>query len=100
MSEEPKFQLTEEDEHTHGHVEKPKAGAPKSAEDIHIDELLHIIVDKNASDLHLCADSEPVIREDGALKRLNFEKLESRPKLNAECLIFLDENIRALKFLD
>src|ERR1044071_8760543 len=51
-----------------------KAGAPRSLEDIHIDELLHIVVDRNASDLHICAQSEPVIREDGALKRLNYEK--------------------------
>jgi twitching motility protein PilT len=41
---------------------------------LHIDELLHIVVDRNCSDLHLCVDSEPVIREDGGLKRLNYEK--------------------------
>ena len=30
-----------------------KAGAPRLLDDLHIDELLHIVVDKNASDLHL-----------------------------------------------
>ncbi|MBL8065879.1 MAG: type IV pilus twitching motility protein PilT [Chthonomonadaceae bacterium] len=50
------------------------AGQPKTLEDLHIDELLHVVVDRNCSDLHICAHSEPVIREDGALKRLNYEK--------------------------
>ncbi|GAB4122537.1 MAG: type IV pilus twitching motility protein PilT [Fimbriimonadaceae bacterium] len=49
-------------------------GQPKSLEDLHIDELLNTVVDRNCSDLHICVDSEPVIREDGALKRLNYEK--------------------------
>jgi twitching motility protein PilT len=54
--------------------EMTKVGQPKSLDDLHIDELLHIVVDRNCSDLHLCANSEPVIREDGKLKRLNYEK--------------------------
>lgn len=54
--------------------EEKKVGAPKILEDLHIDELLHIVVDRNCSDLHICVDSEPVIREDGKLKRLNYEK--------------------------
>lgn len=45
-------------------------GQRRTLEDLHIDELLGIIVDKKASDLHICTDAEPVIREDGALKRL------------------------------
>ncbi|MBS1708869.1 MAG: type IV pilus twitching motility protein PilT [Armatimonadetes bacterium] len=54
--------------------EPTRAGQPKPLEDLHIDELLHIIVDRNCSDLHICAQSEPIIREDGKLKRLNYEK--------------------------
>lgn len=54
--------------------EPTRAGHPKPLEDLHIDELLHIIVDRNCSDLHVCANSEPIIREDGKLKRLNYEK--------------------------
>ncbi len=49
------------------------SGPPQTLEDLHIDELLHIIVDRNASDLHICQHSPPVIRDDGALKRLNFD---------------------------
>ncbi|MCX7799700.1 MAG: type IV pilus twitching motility protein PilT [Fimbriimonadales bacterium] len=55
-------------------VPKEGSGDPIPIEDLHIDELLHIVVDKNASDLHVCTDSEPVVRVDGALIRLNFEK--------------------------
>lgn len=74
-------------------AEAPKAGAPRSLEDLHIDELLHIVVDRNASDLHLCAASEPVIREDGALKRLNFEKYSPNVLQRMLYDILSDENI-------
>lgn len=50
------------------------AGQPRPIDDLHIDALLDIVVDRNCSDLHICAASEPVVREDGGLKRLNFEK--------------------------
>ena len=70
-----------------------KAGAPRSLEDLHIDELLHIVVDRNASDLHICTNSEPVIREDGALKRLNFEKFTPIQLQRMMYDIITDENI-------
>lgn len=54
------------------------AGQPKTLEDLHIDELLHVVVDRNCSDLHICSHSEPVIREDGQLKRLNYEKFTAQ----------------------
>ncbi len=54
--------------------EPTRAGQPKTLEDLHIDELLHVVVDRNCSDLHICSHSEPVIREDGKLKKLNYEK--------------------------
>ncbi|MBX3096486.1 MAG: type IV pilus twitching motility protein PilT [Fimbriimonadaceae bacterium] len=53
------------------------SGRPKTLEDLHIDELLHVVVDRNCSDLHICTDSEPIIREDGALKKLNYEKFNA-----------------------
>ncbi|HVT13932.1 MAG TPA: type IV pilus twitching motility protein PilT [Fimbriimonadaceae bacterium] len=70
-----------------------KVGAPRSLEDLHIDELLHIVVDRNASDLHICSNSEPVIREDGALKRLNFEKFTPIQLQRMMYDIISDENI-------
>lgn len=48
-------------------------GDPEPLEDLHIDELLRIVVELNASDLHLCFDSPPVVRVDGKLRRLNFQ---------------------------
>jgi twitching motility protein PilT len=71
----------------------PKVGAPRTVEDLHIDELLHIVVDRNASDLHICQMSEPVIREDGALKRLNFEKMSPNILQRMMYDIISDENI-------
>ena len=70
-----------------------KSAGPQPVEDMHIDELLHIIVDRNASDLHISANSEPVIREDGSLKRLNFEKMTPRDTQRMMYDILSDENI-------
>jgi len=73
--------------------EVKKAGAPVPVEDLHIDELLHIVVDRNASDLHICQHEAPVIREDGALKRLNFEKFTSQVLQRMMYEIISDDNI-------
>lgn len=44
------------------HVEdEASASKPRSVESIHINELLGIVVDKNASDLHVCADRKSVV---------------------------------------
>ena len=74
-------------------AEGHKIGAPRTLDDCHIDELLHIVVDRNASDLHLCAHSEPIIREDGALKKLNFEKFTPQQTQRIMYDILSDENI-------
>jgi twitching motility protein PilT len=74
-------------------VEAAQVGAPRSLEDIHIDELLHQVVDRNCSDLHICANSEPVIREDGQLKRLNYEKFTPQQTQRMMYEIISDENI-------
>ncbi|MCG9896159.1 MAG: type IV pilus twitching motility protein PilT [Fimbriimonadaceae bacterium] len=47
-------------------------GEPEEVEDLHIDALLNTVVDLNASDLHICVDSPPVVRVDGKLRRLNY----------------------------
>lgn len=78
-----------------GSEEAPKegAGAPRPIEDLHIDELLHVVVDRNCSDLHICVNSEPIIREDGGLKRLNFEKFTPQQTQRMLYEIISDENI-------
>jgi twitching motility protein PilT len=73
--------------------EVAKAGRPEPLEDLHIDELLHTVVDTNASDLHICNDSEPVIRIDGQLKRLNFEKFKPNALQRMLYDILSDEQI-------
>jgi len=76
--------------------EKPpeeKIGNNLPLEDLHVDELLHIVVDRNASDLHICQASPPVIREDGKLKRLNFESFSPQHTQRMMYDIISDENI-------
>lgn len=66
---------------------------PRPVDDLHIDELLNIVVEKNASDLHICYDAEPVIRVDGKLIRLNFEKLAPTDTARLLYAIINDEQI-------
>jgi len=73
--------------------EEQSSSRPKSVESIHINELLGIVVDKNASDLHLCADAEPIIRVDGKLIRLNYEKLAGADTSRIVYEILSDEQI-------
>ena len=51
------------------------AARPHSLEVVHLDELLEIVVQSKASDLHLAVNIPPIIRVDGELKQLNYEKL-------------------------
>jgi twitching motility protein PilT len=69
------------------------SGTPTTLEDLHIDELLHVVVDRNASDLHICTDCEPVIREDGQLKRMNYEKFNPATTQRMLYDILSDEHI-------
>jgi twitching motility protein PilT len=46
-----------------------------SVEDIHLDELLHVIADKGSSDLHLAPGIPPIYRHDGQLLPLEYEKM-------------------------
>ncbi len=47
----------------------------KPIENVHIDELLEIVVENNASDLHIAVDLPPVIRVDGELKVTRYEPI-------------------------
>jgi twitching motility protein PilT len=69
-------------------------GQARPLEDIHIDELLYIVVEKGASDLHLCPFVEPVIRVDGQLMRLNFEKASPSDTQRLIYDILTDEQIQ------
>lgn len=43
-------------------------------EEVHIDELLREMVERGASDLHICVGVPPVLRIDGELHHMNYEK--------------------------
>lgn len=60
-------------------------GPRKTVDDLHIDELLNILVDLNCSDLHIAAAAPPVVRHDGRLKRLNYD-------------LFIPENIQRMLY--
>ncbi len=73
--------------------EAPK-GPPEQIDDLHIDDLLHHVVDIQASDLHICQSSPPVIRTDGKLVRLNYEPLAPINTQRMMYDIISDENIQ------
>ncbi len=52
-----------------------KKAARKPIENVHIEELLELVVDNNASDLHLAVGLPPVLRIDGELKLARYETL-------------------------
>jgi twitching motility protein PilT len=69
-------------------------GELKPIEDLHIDELLNIVVDKNASDLHLAAGIPPLFRIDGALIPMPFERMSPAETQRMLYDILTDEQIQ------
>lgn len=63
-------------------------------EDVHLDELLEIVVRNEASDLHVCAGLPPVLRIDGELKQARYEPF--REDVVQRCIydILTDEQIQ------
>jgi len=78
-------------------AQAPAAPRPRvqlqAIHDVHIDELLEKVVAVNASDLHLAVGLPPVIRVDGALKRMKYEALEPQVTQRIIYDILLDEQI-------
>ncbi|HLI49227.1 MAG TPA: type IV pilus twitching motility protein PilT [Chthonomonas sp.] len=67
---------------------------PAPLDDAHIDDLLRIVVEKGASDLHLAVGIPPVVRIDGALQPLPFEKVTPRDSQRLVYEILTDEQIQ------
>jgi twitching motility protein PilT len=65
----------------------------KPIHDVHIDELLDIVVEHNASDLHLAVGLPPVIRVDGSLRKTRYESLTPQIAQRMIYDILLDEQI-------
>ncbi len=79
---------------------RPPAGAarpvsrPRPLAGVHIDELLDFVVDKNASDLHICVDIPPVVRIDGEMRKMNYEPFTNRTAQEMLYNILHDEQIQ------
>ncbi|PIU93608.1 MAG: type IV pili twitching motility protein PilT [Armatimonadetes bacterium CG_4_10_14_3_um_filter_66_18] len=73
---------------------QPKKPQVLSLEDIHLDEILQIVVEKNASDLHMAVGVPPTLRLDGALMATNYERLS--PQISQRLIydILTDEQIQ------
>lgn len=63
-------------------------------DDVHIDDLLKLVVQKNASDLHLCVGVPPVLRIDGQLYRTNFQIATPKQTQRLVYEILTDEQIQ------
>lgn len=59
-------------------AQQPQRRGPqrKPLTDVHIDELLELVVETNASDLHLAVGLPPILRIDGELKQTRYEPLD------------------------
>ncbi len=53
---------------------KPARPRAKPVDEVHLDELLEIVVENNASDLHMCVGLPPMLRLDGELRPMRYEK--------------------------
>lgn len=72
----------------------PQQAKPTSIEEVHVDELLRLTVERGASDLHMAVGIPPTLRLDGKLVPMNYEKLTA---LDAQRLVYdilTDEQIQ------
>ena len=73
---------------------KKKAKQAIPIADIHMDELLELVVKHDASDLHLCNGLPPVVRIDGELKQTPYEELDPSVAQRVIYDILTDEQIQ------
>ncbi len=73
------------------------ANKPQSIQEVHLDELLTLVVEKRGSDLHLASGVPPVIRVDGQLLATNYEPLTDFEVQRILYAILTDEQIRAFE---
>jgi len=71
-----------------------RVSAPRPIEEIHVDELLRLVVEKKGSDLHLAAGVPPVLRIDGKLLATNYAVLSDFEVQRMIYAILTDEQIR------
>ncbi len=75
-------------------AEAKKISEPVSLEEVHVDDMLREMVERGASDLHICVGVPPILRIDGKLVPMNFDKLN--PLITQRILydILTDEQIQ------
>jgi twitching motility protein PilT len=66
----------------------------KPVDDVHVDELLEMVVEHNASDLHLAVGLPPILRVDGELKRTRYEALNAPVAQRMTYDILTDEQVQ------
>lgn len=66
----------------------------RSVEDVHIDDLLRMIVERGSSDLHIAVGVPPILRIDGELTPTNFAKLTPQDTQRLIYDILTDEQIQ------
>ncbi len=74
-----------------------RVAAARRIEDVHIDDLLRLVVEKKGSDLHLGAGVPPVLRVDGQLLATNYDALNDFEVQRLIYAILTDEQIRAFE---
>ncbi|MFQ3548590.1 MAG: type IV pilus twitching motility protein PilT [Armatimonadota bacterium] len=75
-------------------MEQRRASEPKKLDEIHVDDLLKEIVERGASDMHICVGVPPILRIDGKLQALNFEKFQPMQTQTMLYAILTDEQIQ------
>jgi len=66
----------------------------QSLDEIHVDDLLRMVVDKGGSDLHICVGVPPIIRIDGQLTPTPFERTTPQDSQRMCYDILTDEQIQ------
>ena len=83
---------------TRDHEAKPtgiaQVGEERSYDGAHIDDLLQAMVQKGASDLHLCVGVPPVVRLDGQLIPLPYPKLDANMLQRLVYAVLSDLHVR------
>jgi twitching motility protein PilT len=80
---------------TPGVVAKKPAGVQRTpVDDVHLDELLEIVVENNASDLHMAVGLPPVMRVDGELKAMRYTPFTAEVSQRMVYDILTDEQIQ------
>lgn len=75
-------------------TQRPGGQRGRPVDEIHVDDLLRLVVEKGASDLHLAVGIPPVLRVDGKLSPTNFEPLNAQESQRLVYDILTDEQIQ------